>query len=225
MVRRPRVPALLAAGALALGLLVTGLPAAHVARASTAEQLVTPDLVARAPVESLARGQTGTTGIPVTLKWPVFQAGAGGVRYAVEANVNAGGFTPVTLSWPGAQGVTVYLAPGARYQYRDQATDAAGTQTEWMGGPVFGVNVAQESSSDIAYSATWTQTTLAGAYGGSVRFATAAGAKATTTLLGTSVGVVSTLGPDRGLADIYLDGIRVAGVDLYAPTTVRHQVV
>jgi CSLREA domain-containing protein len=180
---------------------------------------------ATAPVQSLAVQQTGTTTLPVTLKWPASDTGSGGVTYHVQSSQNGGAFSDVALSWAGAQGITLYLAPGSTYQYRVQATDAAGNVSPWLTGPRFTLTAIQESSPTIAYSGAWTTSKLSGAYGGSVSSASAAGATATFTFTGTSVAWISTLSRDRGKADVYFDGVRVGTVDLYAPTTTLHAVV
>jgi hypothetical protein len=66
-----------------------------------------------------------------------------------------------------------------------------------------------------------------GAFNGSVQFSTTAGATANPSngLTATSYALVSTLGPDRGKADILVDGQTVATVDLYAPVQQTGQVV
>jgi len=69
---------------------------------------------------------------------------------------------------------------------------------------------------------------LAGTFGGSVAFSSTAGATAnpSNAQQASSYALVSTLGPDRGKAQIKIDGQLVATVDLYAPTqTTTAQVV
>jgi TRAP-type uncharacterized transport system substrate-binding protein len=86
-----------------------------------------------------------------------------------------------------------------------------------LGSP-FKILTFQESSTSIAYLATWTTATLAGSYGGSVKFASAAGAKATLTFTGNYVSWVARKSSDRGIAEVWLDGVKVATVDLYSAT-------
>ena len=61
--------------------------------------------------------------------------------------------------------------------------------------------------------------------GGSLRYATAAGASANYTFVGSSVAWVSALGPGRGSAAVYLDGVYRATVSLYAATAASRRIV
>jgi hypothetical protein len=68
-----------------------------------------------------------------------------------------------------------------------------------------------------------------GAYGGSVHFATKPGPTATLNSLTWTVtgngAWVSTLGPDRGIATVQIDGGTPTVIDLFAPTQQPAQVV
>ena len=61
---------------------------------------------------------------------------------------------------------------------------------------------------------------LAGAYNGSVQESSTAAAFAqnSTALGGSTVAWVSTMGPDRGMATVSVDGGAATTVDLYSPT-------
>jgi hypothetical protein len=71
---------------------------------------------------------------------------------------------------------------------------------------------------EIRYLGTWTTQALTGSFGGSITFASAAGAAATYTFTGRGVSWISTTGPDRGKADVYIDGVRKKTIDLYTAT-------
>jgi hypothetical protein len=78
---------------------------------------------------------------------------------------------------------------------------------------------------------------LSGAHGGSVHYAASAGdtaqfavrntdvAQSTGVSQAQSLAWVSTKGPDRGMAAVLLDRVKVAIADLYAPTLQTRQVV
>jgi hypothetical protein len=82
----------------------------------------------------------------------------------------------------------------------------------------------------LSYGGTWTQEALPGAYGGTVRYASTAKDKValpnkiTFTVTG-NLAWVSTLGPDRGMASVSIDGGAPVMIDLYSPTKQAAQVV
>ena len=104
-------------------------------------------------------------------------------------------------------------------RFRVQATDWAGNVGAWATGPVLSPRLVQSSSSAVRYAGRWRTGTGAAYSGGSTRFAKAAGASATYTFTGRSVGLVTTLGPTRGKVRVYVNGSYSTTVDLYAPTT------
>ena len=84
-------------------------------------------------------------------------------------------------------------------------------------GTRFGVGAYQESDAAINYVDLWTTQTDSGAYGGALRYAKGLGPeKATFAFTGSEVGWVSSTNKSRGQADVYLDGTKVATVDLYS---------
>ncbi|MFL5681723.1 MAG: N-acetylmuramoyl-L-alanine amidase, partial [Chloroflexota bacterium] len=66
------------------------------------------------------------------------------------------------------------------------------------------------------YTGTWRRAFSGIYWGGGVRYARIAGAKATLVFTGRSVALVSRIGPTRGKVKVYLDGTRVATIDLYS---------
>ena len=75
------------------------------------------------------------------------------------------------------------------------------------------------------YTGTWATGTVTGASAGSVRFSGTAGSNATYTFSGNSVAWISTLGPNRGIAQVRLDGVLVATVDLSAAAVTPRTIV
>jgi hypothetical protein len=92
-------------------------------------------------------------------------------------------------------------------------------------GSAFTVSRYGETSAAIRYAGAWASSSSALFWGGSARQATTAGSSATFTFTGRSVGLVSLRGPDRGAATIYVDGTKVATIDMYARTKHGRQVV
>jgi bacillopeptidase F len=113
------------------------------------------------------------------------------------------------------QSVALNLAPWNTYRLRVRATDNLGAVGDWATGPAFTISLYEESSASIGFSGGWPTAALSGAYGGSVRHADTIGSNATFTFTGSSVTLVSTRGPSRGKAEIWLDGVKKQTVDLY----------
>lgn len=84
-------------------------------------------------------------------------------------------------------------------------------------GTRFGVGAYQESDAAINYVDLWAMQTVSGAYGGALKYAKGLGTeKATFAFTGSEVGWVAPTNQNRGHADVYLDGAKVAPVDLYS---------
>jgi hypothetical protein len=78
----------------------------------------------------------------------------------------------------------------------------------------------------IAYAGEWRTQQTAVAVGSSRHYTSKAGYTATLTVTDTSsVAWVSSIGPNRGKAQMYVDGVLVRNVDLYSPDHVARQVV
>jgi hypothetical protein len=64
-----------------------------------------------------------------------------------------------------------------------------------------------------------------GAFGGSVRHASTTKETVLYKVTASGVQLISTKGPNRGRAEVWINGTRVATIDLYAPTEQPRQVV
>ncbi len=106
-----------------------------------------------------------------------------------------------------------------------RATDDNGNRSVWKYGPRFALVAPQENDPSVSYARTWKTQTLAGASGGGVRYSTARGAEATLSFTGSEVAWVAPKSKTRGKAAVYLDGAKVATVDLFSNATLARQVV
>ena len=181
----------------------------------------------------------GTSTVPVKLTWSATDnpGGSGIASYQLQQRVNAGAYTNVALPSATATTISASLAPGTNtYRYRVAAKDKAGNVSAWVAGPSFKVSTYQESSSAIVDTGSWTTSALSGAYGGSVQSASALGRNATFTAPAGSKNVewVSYRGPNRGKAQVWLDGVQqdanpsVTGTqpfDLYSSSVQARKVV
>ena len=83
----------------------------------------------------------------------------------------------------------------------------------------------QEGAATVTKSSGWSTKTVSGSSGGSVLRSSKAGASIQTTFTGSAIGWVSTLGPTMGSADVYVDGTKVATVDLHRSALTARQIV
>jgi hypothetical protein len=170
----------------------------------------TPPVVTKKPAPSFVKGHLGTTNVPISISWAGTDATSGISHYTLEESKDGGAYSVVAS--PTAAKATVNLAPGHSYQFEVQATDKAGNVSAFSVGSKFTLTAYQETSSAITYSSGWTLQSLAGAYGGKVKYAKAAGKTANFAFTGAQVAWVSTINTDRGSATVSIDGGAAATV-------------
>jgi hypothetical protein len=117
------------------------------------------------------------------------------------------------------------LTAGHAYTFRAQATDVATNASGWATGPKLTLKKLQESSKRIRYTGNWKRVRASAFWGGAAKKATSAGAAATLTFTGHGVAWVSRLGPNRGRAQVWVDGVLVDTVDLESASYANKRVV
>ncbi len=181
--------------------------------------------VATAPRHVLASETSLVSGaVPVRLRWSGSDATSGIARYEVRQQVDAGSWTTLSRTLTAAS-LTRNLTPGHAYRFAVRAVDKAGNVGAFAYGPRFSVVGYQESSNAITYRGRWTNAEWTSYWGGRAKAASATGATATLTATGRSVALVSSRGPTRGKAAIYVNGTLIATVDLYASTWQHRRLV
>jgi hypothetical protein len=190
---------------------------------------------ATAPVASLTtKAVVSTTAVPVTLNWT---GDANAATFELQQSTNGSAFFDVpgfTAAAPGtAKTATVSLVPsptnkagGTTYQFRVVPQNSTGTSGAAATGPVITVP-SIDNTGGFSFAGGWSGVNQAGAFGGSMQESSTANATAqnSTALTGTSLALVSAVGPDRGIAQITVDGTVAGTVDLYSPTFQPGQVV
>jgi hypothetical protein len=169
--------------------------------------------------------QTAGTTVLVTVSWPAATDTSGIGRYQLQERKGTGSWRNVTLATPTSRSVSVALAPATKYAFRLRATDVVGNTSAWQTSTGHRLTVLQETATPLSYVGSWQHATATGAFGGSVKFAQTNGAIARLSSAGSSVALVSTRSPARGLAEIWVDGSKLAGVDLYSTSTSTRSVV
>ena len=151
---------------------------------------------------------------------------ASGIKsYQLQRRKGSGSWITVSLPSPTATSVDVALEPTATYTFRLRATDNANNTSAYVTTAAGKLRRLQETATAIAYTGSWTRAALTGSSGGYVRHAAAAGRVAKLTFSGRSVAFVSTLAKARGVAEIWLDGSKVATIVLYAASASKKRLV
>jgi alpha-tubulin suppressor-like RCC1 family protein len=179
-----------------------------------------------APAVALAAGTAIAKAVPVIVNWAAAaDALTGPVEYALQTSADGGlTWADRPLADPAAVAAALALAPGTN-RVRVRASDQAGNSGGWLTSTV-AVGLAQENSSAVKYTnGALTRSKLAGSSGGYVKWSTAKGRTASYTATGRVFAWVSTRAKSRGKAAVWLDGKRVATIDLYAATTQAGRVV
>ncbi len=82
-----------------------------------------------------------------------------------------------------------------------------------------------DQDSAVSYTGSWTHDPMSGAYANTFSYSNQVGNTASYTFTGTGITFLSSLESNRGIAEIFLDGVSQGKVDLYAATTARQQPV
>jgi len=176
--------------------------------------------VARAPASTLLAATTlGASTIPVGVTWPEATDQGRGVKgYEVQRSVGSS-WVAVPLAKATDTSVTVALAPGLVHRLRVRAIDRAGNVGAWATAGAFRLSAVQEISSAIVRKGAWSTKLSAAFVGGRAIAASVAGASVGITFTGQQIGWVTTVGPTRGQARIYVDGAYERTVDLGRATS------
>jgi beta-glucosidase-like glycosyl hydrolase len=183
---------------------------------ATAPALTTPDSRLYFP------STLGTTSAPARTSWSATDA-CGISGYGVDRQSNGGAYTVQALATPRSSSIAQSLGVGSTYRYAAKATDGAGN-TRWAAGATIEPVLTQQTSTGIGYTGTWATGTSSSYSGGTTRYATVAGAKATYPFSGSSVAWVTATGPTRGSAKVYIDGIYKGTINLYSSTVVVRRI-
>jgi hypothetical protein len=190
---------------------------------SAASEIYTPGDVAppstTSPVASIRPGATlGSSTVPGRVTWTGADAVGTVTTYDLARSVDGAGFATIAggLTSPA---YNLSLTLGHTYRFETRAHDTNGQVGPWRPGLLFKPALSQQTSTAVAYHGTWYSVSSTSFSGGSAKYAKAAGAYATFTFSGPGVAFVTTRGPTRGSVKVYVDGLYVSTVSLYAATT------
>ena len=158
------------------------------------------------------------------ISWSGADTGSGVANYDVQRSYDGGAYvtivsakTPTSLNWS--------MTPGHAYKFRVRARDKAGNVGSWTTAYTWNSSLVQQTSTSVKYTGTWTSGSDAAYSGGTVKFASAAGASASMTFSGRAVAFVTTVRNTGGAVQVWVDGVLASTIDTYAETTTYRQVV
>ena len=186
---------------------------------------VTPPIITKGPTSGFATGYTVGTTAAVRTSWDGSDVPSGLATWQLN-RILVGG-THYSASLPGTTESVVHaLGFGKTYRYDVQPRDLAGNPSpEQATGSSARPLAYQGTTSAIVYTTGFSTSTSTSYLGGSTRYATLAGKKATFTFTGRSVALVSTKARTRGKFEVYLNGVKKATIDLYSSTAKHRQIV
>jgi hypothetical protein len=184
----------------------------------TVRQDTTPP-VARAPAASFVAGrQLSPTAVPLRVSWPEATDDRGVVGYELERRAGSGAWAEVALANATDTSATVSVPPGQTYRFRVRAVDRAGNVSGWAAVAAVRLTAVGETSAVVVRKGHWTIPASPAYFGGRAISSQVVGASARITFTGTQIAWVSSVGPTRGQARVYVDGVFQRAVDLRSAT-------
>jgi Calcineurin-like phosphoesterase len=176
------------------------------------------------PSVAFAVGGTVTAkSVPVIISWDK-TANSGAIdRYTVRMTRSGGAWAAVPLASLRSHRVRIDLVPGDPYRFLVRAAGPGGS-TSQVSLPVV-ASLEAENADSIRYRGQWTTAVYPDYLGGAARTTVDAGASATWTGKALGVALIATRGPNRGGAELALDGSPDGSVVLTARTRSFRRVV
>lgn len=176
------------------------------------------------PSIALVSSATLARKVQVELTWTPGQTSDSAVdNYELQRKSGQGEWRDVAVA-PGDESARVALERTKAHTFRIRAVDATGFAGPWATTEAMSIGVLQETDASIAYTGRFKRAWVDGASKGYVRQAAVGERFATLSFSGSSVAWVTTLAPTRGIAEIRLDGVNLATVDLYASRGMNRQI-
>jgi hypothetical protein len=172
-----------------------------------------------------AGAQLGPNGVPVTVTYAATAPDSALETVQLAKRQGSASWQAVSGVSAGAMQVPVSVGAGHTQQFRVHVSGDDGLPSPWLDGVAATVTLRQESSSGLTWNGSWTSAAQASASGGRLRWSSRAGATASFSTSAAEVGLVAGVGPDRGRAEVRVDGTLVATLDLYAAAAGARQLV
>jgi hypothetical protein len=115
---------------------------------------------------------------------------------------------------------------GHTYRFRVRALDNAANVGAWAYGPASRLSAISQSIPAVHYHGSWSTVTSSTTWwGGTARSSSTAGSTVSYTFPGRSIAWVGVKAPTRGKAQIYINGVLRATVDLWLSTVHKRHVI
>jgi CSLREA domain-containing protein len=177
-------------------------------------------VITSAPAATLSSGIALVgTGIRLKIAWAGHDVGNSGLAgYELDQSVNGGAFTVVatSLTTPSA---TVTAPSGKSIVYRVIATDNLGHASAPKLSAAIKPGLVAQTATGTKYAGSWRTQTSTAFSGGSTRYSTSKGASVTYVVTARGFAWVAAMGPTRGVATVYVNGVKTATVKLTSSTT------
>ncbi|HEY4228262.1 MAG TPA: glycoside hydrolase family 25 protein [Candidatus Limnocylindrales bacterium] len=196
-------------------------------RSTTATLVVTdaaPPTVSPPATRLYYRTTLGISGATILTGWTAADP-SGVAQDELQLSTAGGAWSGVGLPTATTTSVTQYLIFGTKYRYQARATDGVANTSSWALGPAVTPLLTQQSSASVTYGGTWHSATSSSASGGSLKYTYARGAWAQLRFTGSSIAWVAAIGPSRGSAYVYIDGVLKGSISLNAASSHARQIV
>ncbi len=174
-----------------------------------------PPVIRAAPQVRLAVGGTVGTHVPAVVSWQGVDAGSGIASYELQHRLGAAGdWGDVALSPPNATSRSVSLTRNAAHTFQVRATDGAGNTSAFRAGQRVFLGLREDSA--LTFGSRWSLERSSSWLGGTTHHASRIGSTFTFSFTGSDVAWVGAVGPARGSATVYLDGVEAGTVSAHA---------
>lgn len=184
-----------------------------------------PAPVVTAPMALLSKTSPAVaTGVSTVVDWSLKSSSDGVRRYDLQVQKNGGSWSTVKLPSATASSVR-YTLGSAKYRFRARAIDRDGRVGGWVYGPTTWPASIGETNAAVKYGGSWSTASHGSYLGDRVRYTRSSGATATIGYTGRSFQWIGPVGPGRGKAQVFVDGVYKQTVDTYASSFVARRVL
>jgi bacillolysin len=155
--------------------------------------------------------------IPLSIAWTASDGQSGIATKELDHSPSGSGWLPIGTTSP-----TTFNTTAGPHQFHVVATDDVGNSTT-SAALIRTLTGFQEAGNGVVYTGTWSNNTQATPWG-TTKYSVKRRATATLTFTGTAVVWVAQRGPKRGVANVFVDGVKTH-VDLYSTSLTERRVV
>ena len=163
----------------------------------------------------------GSTTITVHLAWGGTDRGSGIAKFEVWQSTDGHSYKKIKTTTGHSTSATLTL--NHTYRFRVRAIDKKGNIGSYAYGPTFKFVRYQETSA--VYASTWLTSNSSSYSSGHARTTSTLGATATLTTTGRTFSWIGVRGSTRGTADVYVDGVLKAHLNLTSSSTTYKKVI